>query len=200
MHKIKEAALRRTFAMLLIGLTGASAPVTAATGTFSPGGGWTATGSIGITKGTSSISCTVTINGNFSTANVTVPPSVTIGSITSTDSTPGSVLCLSSTSVNLPWAIQTTNVVYNGSVPAVATSIDLKFINVDMRNSTYGDCVGSLSGTYDLVSGKIVVPAASMAGTYPSLPCHFHGPGSSDNNDPAIFTLSPSQTFNVTAP
>lgn len=187
-------------AAALTGLAALSAPAMAATGNVTPGGAITASGAGAITKGTSTISCNVTFNSTLSTASFTVPPTANVGSVTSASFTPGSILCNSSSAINTPWTIQATSVSYSGTPPTTATSVDLNFVNIGLRNSQIGDCTGTVTGTFNPSTNTITIPAVALTGANPTTACHLHGPGTSDNNNPVVLTVSPSQTVNVTAP
>jgi hypothetical protein len=189
-----------------------SAPVMAqaTTVTVGPGGTFTATGAGAITKGTTTISCTVHFSGNLvpgsypATANDpagTFTGSSVVGSVTASSFTAGSPLCVSSSSVNLPWNVVATGGTYTAPRPATAHTVNLTFGNtsntIDLRNTSIGDCVGNITGVLNTSTNTIVIQAQAMTGVNPATACHLHGPGTSDNANPISLTLSPSTTVTV---
>lgn len=196
----KKPAIYALLGAGLIAAAGMSAPAMAVTANITPGGAITASGAGAITKGTTTISCTVVFHASLSTASFTIPPAANIGSVTSAAFTPGSLLCNTSSATALPWTVQGTSVTYSGTPPVAASSAGLTFVSIDLHNNSIGDCTGSVPGTFDPSTSTITIPAVAMTGVNPATACHLHGPGNSDNNNPVVLTVSPSQTVNVTSP
>lgn len=192
----------RSSAYILLGTLACavSAWVIAFTGYVTPGGSVTVTGSGAITKGTTTISCSAMLTATINTAAFTVPPPANSGTVTAAQFSPGSLPCYSSSAINLPWTVQVNNGSYSGTPPTTATSLDLTILNVGLRNSQIGDCVGNVKATFSAANDTLTIPATALTGANPSTACHLHGPGTSDNSNPIVLTVSPQQTVNVTAP
>jgi len=187
-----------------------SAPVMAqaTTVSVSPGGTFTATGAGAITKGTTTISCTVHFSGNLvagaypaTVSGTTFSGSSQVGSVTAASFTAGSLLCGSSSAANLPWNVIATGGTFTGTRPAPADTVNLTFGNtantIDLRNTSIGDCLGNVVGVLHPATNSIVIQAQAMTGANPTTACHLHGPGTSDNNTAITLTLSPSTTVTV---
>ena len=194
-------AIRALFGVAAVAAAAAaSARAIAVTAHVSPGGAVTASGAALITKGNFGLLCAFQFNVNLSGSAFTVPPAQAIGTVNAVTVTPGSLVCPVWKGAGTPWTVQATAVYYSGTTfPSSATSlgVTLKGVHFVSTASNVGDCTGDVSGTLDLSTGKITIPAFSIPGNNPAKPCTFRGPNGV--TDPIVLTVSPSQSVTVTS-